>query len=398
MSSKPHSTIIDEARDHARAVVRSCIRPHGFYASGLPGGYEATWSRDSMITSLGASLLGAEFQVPFRRSIELLGKHQTDLGLIPNAVGTYNTDRKSDVTFNSIDAPLWFIIGSIVYERAYRDMGFAKKNVVRVARALQWLRHQDPDNVGLIVQQPTGDWQDAFPHKYGYTIANNALYYAALSFLGDRAAAEHVRKTVNGNGPAYLSLYDATRGYYLPWVWKNHVASREEEYWFDSFGNVLAIVTGLATPIIARRIVRHIERAKINSPYPLKAVFPPIKKGDPEWHEYFNDCDARTPYEYLNGGVWPFIGGFYVAALVRMGEFAKAERELRRLAEANALVGGDAAESQGLPRGSRWGFHEWLHGKTGKPQGQSNPYQAWSAGAYLFAYESVRRKKVPYFS
>ena len=40
-------------------------------------------------------------------------------------------------------------------------------------------------------------------------------------------------------------------------------------------------------------------------------------------------------------------------------------------------------------------FNEWLHGKTGKPQGE--PYQAWSAGAYIYAYECVKQKKVLFF-
>ena len=39
--------------------------------------------------------------------------------------------------------------------------------------------------------------------------------------------------------------------------------------------------------------------------------------------------------------------------------------------------------------------NEWLHGKNGKPEGE--PYQAWTAAAYIYAYECVNQKKVFHF-
>ena len=69
-----------------------------------------------------------------------------------------------------------------------------------------------------------------------------------------------------------------------------------------------------------------------------------------------------------------------------MGKYEKAEKELELLAEANKL--GNERE---------WEFHEWIHGKTGKIGHSSSPYQAWSAGSYLFAEESVKQKTLPLF-
>jgi hypothetical protein len=204
--------------------------------------------------------------------------------------------------------------------------------------------------------------------------------------MGKSELANHVRRVVDGEIEKYLSLYDKERGYYLPWVWKNHDGDREQEEWFDTLGNLLAIVTGLATGPISDSILSHIEKEKINEPFPCKAIWPPIKPGDKEWHSYFSKCDAREPYAYLNGGVWPFIGGFYVAALVKAKQYVKAERALEQLALAN---------KQG--KRMEWEFNEWLHGKTGSPGPNSTPYQAWSAGAYIFAYECVHQKKVLFF-
>ena len=152
----------------------------------------------------------------------------------------------------------------------------------------------------------------------------------------------------------------------------------------------MAVLSGLATPKIASSILRHIDKTKINRPYPCKALFPPIKRGSKEWKDYFEDAEAREPYHYLNAGVWPFLGGFYVAALVKTKQFKKAKLELDMLAKANRLV------KKGAPI-KEYGFYEWLEGRTGKITGGSNPYQSWSAGMYIFAYECVKRKQVPFF-
>lgn len=380
--------MIETAYQKAIKVIEYCQKPQGFfYASGLPGGYEALWARDSIITSLGASLIGTKFKAPFRKSLELLAKHQSLLGQIPNAVGSYNIERKSNVTYNTIDSTLWYIIGHFVYAKAYQEKTLLKLHKKSIDQAYRWLQYQDPDEVKLLAQLPTEDWQDAFPHKYGYTISTQALYYAALKMLQQHKQANHLKKVVNGEIEKYLSLYDAEKGYYLPWAWKSHDGEKEQSFWFDTFGNLMAIVAGLATPAIAQNILKHIEKEKINKPFPCKAIFPPIKPGDKDWHSYFSKCAARTPYHYLNAGIWPFIGGFYVTALVKTKEYTKAKKALENLALANKL--GQKTE---------WEFLEWLEGITGKPQKESTPYQGWSAGMYLFAFESAKRKQVPFFN
>jgi len=74
----------------------------------------------------------------------------------------------------------------------------------------------------------------------------------------------------------------------------------------------------------------------------------------------------------------------YVAALVKADKQEEATKELIKLALANKA--GQQRE---------WEFNEWLHGLTGQPK--SAVYQAWSAGAYLFASECVKKRKIVYF-
>ena len=78
------------------------------------------------------------------------------------------------------------------------------------------------------------------------------------------------------------------------------------------------------------------------------------------------------------------MGGFYVAALVKMKEYKEAQKVLESLALLNKKG-----------KDSEWEFNEWFHGKSGKPMGMGE--QAWSAGMYIFAYEAFHNKKVPFF-
>lgn len=386
--------IKEEALNKAIEVLTACAKPEGFYASGLKSGYEAVWARDSMIASFGASLVENRFKLPIAHSLRLLKKWQSKNGQIPNCVGSYNLDRRSDKTYNTIDSSLWFIIGSYVFAEAYNSHGLFKEHKKAIASTLIWLRHQDPNEDGFLSQLPTMDWQDAFPHKYGNVINTQALYYFVLKLIGHEKEAEHLKKVVNGDIEAYLKLYDKKLGYYLPWNWKNHDGDREQEEWFDSLGNILAILTGLAKEDIALSILKHIKKEKINEPFALKAIWPPIRPGSKEWHSYFDKCDARTPYHYLNGGVWPFIGGFYVAALVKMNKFAEAEKELEKLAQADMQKFDPSTRWQGRTKG-KYEFNEWLDGRTGKPLGE--PYQAWTAGTYIYAYHCVKERRAIYF-
>ncbi|MCB0148331.1 MAG: glycogen debranching protein, partial [Caldilineaceae bacterium] len=85
-----------------------------------------------------------------------------------------------------------------------------------------------------------------------------------------------------------------------------------------------------------------------------------------------------------NGGIWPMVGGFHVAALVRHGWQHHAEQMLASLAEANR---------QGTTHD--WAFNEWLHGTSGHPMGYEQ--QAWSAAMFLYAEHAVRTGTLPLF-
>lgn len=378
-----NNSLLETAYFQAINALKHCINKKGLYASGTKDGYLATWSRDLNIAMLGGSLIGQDFKAIFKQSLCLLADKQATSGQIPNCVGDFNIDRHSIVTFTTIDSSLWFLIGEYVYKQAYHDASLFKKHQAVINKTWFWLNCQDTGEDKLPEQHPTSDWQDAFPHKYGHCISTQALYYAALKMAGKDKEALVVKKIVNGQGRKDLKIFADKLGFYLPYVWKNHDGDREQGHWFDAQGNLLAIMTGLADKYQTDKILNYIEKNKINKPYPVKAIYPAMQKGDKDWFSYFEKCSAKDPYQYLNGGVWPYLGAFYVAALIKADRLLTAHKELENLALANK-----AGKME-------WEFNEWLDGITGKTKG--SVYQAWSAGAYIFASECVTQKKVLFF-
>ena len=366
-----------EAYEKAVWILNKCSTSHGFFAA-YPG-YDMVFARDSMIISLGASLIGDnKLKETFKKSLITLAENQSPKGQIPNAVDKYS-NRKHHVDFMSIDSSLWFIIGHYNYMNKFKDNSLFNKYEKNIGRVFDWLAYQDTGEDSMPEQLPTTDWQDAFPHRYGHTINTQALYYHALKLAGKSKDAEKLKSVANNNKD--FGLWGGN--FYLPWRWKNHGKYHEKGEWFDSLGNLLAIIFELADNNKSNKILSYIKRNKIDRPYPLKAIFPPIKQGSNDWQNYFLDSAAGKPWHYLNAGIWTFIGGFYVLALIKMKKFEEAEIQLEKLAEANMKNNGN--------------FSEWLNGQTGeigKTEAGVESYQGWNAAMYIVAYESLRRKKV----
>ncbi len=366
-----------EAYDKAVWILEKCSTPNGFFAA-YPG-YDMVFARDAMIISFGASLIhDKELQKTFKQSLVTLGKNQSKLGQIPNAVDKFVKKRKHHVDYKSIDSSLWFIIAHYVYRERYKDFSFFRKNQSKIKKAITWLAYQNMGEDEMLEQLPTTDWQDAFPHRYGHTINSQALWYRVLNLVKDKKLAQRLKKRVNENEDD--KLWNGK--FYLPWRWKNHNKYHERGEWFDTLGNLLAIIFDLANKNQSEKILSYIKSKKINKPYPVKAIYPAIKKGSKDWQDYFLDAESGKPWHYLNGGVWTYIGGFYICALVKMKKFKEAEKQLQKLAEANMKNDGN--------------FAEWIHGLTGKigrTEVGKESYQGWNAAMYIVAYESVKRRR-----
>lgn len=110
-----------------------------------------------------------------------------------------------------------------------------------------------------------------------------------------------------------------------------------------------------------------------------------IQPEDADWLPRYTRFNK--PGNYHNGGIWPFISGFYIVALVATKEFELAEKQLLALTN---LV------KNGRDKGLAFGFNEWYKAQTGEPMGQD--WQTWSASNYLYAAACVQEKCTPFFN
>jgi GH15 family glucan-1,4-alpha-glucosidase len=160
---------------------------------------------------------------------------------------------------------------------------------------------------------------------------------------------------------------------------------------FDLLGNSLTILSGIASTSRSGELISWIEAEckALRANRELAADLPPnlfpyIKPGDPDWVPRYENYNQ--PGEYHNGGIWPFICGFYVAALVAAGRYRLAEKKLLALTELVRLSRDANVD---------FGFNEWLRAYDGTPQGED--WQSWSAAMYLYAAACVEQKKTPFF-
>ena len=391
----------------ARAILRQECSPIGLMAS--PEGYPHVWARDSVITSLGA-LLSPGHEHCLRVSLATLAGQQSELGAIPNNVSVA-TGRLDHTNAGSVDSNLWFILGHAFQYRSSEDVDFLRAQWPALEKALLWLRYQDSNGCGLLEVHEAADWADLLANRFNI-LYDNVLWHAALQAMAEMAEA------VGKDGACYAALAADVRHKIriVLWVgpetagewgpncpghteWKHtlsqvgpvlvkrpfflpYVAFRDFGDYCDVFGNLLAILFDVASPAQEKRILDYLRQVGIADPYPVRVLHPVIHPGNKDWREYYRNNNLNLPEQYHNGGIWPFVGGFYVAALVKAGRTAEARHQLEKLAELNRL-GVD----------EEWEFNEWCHGATGQPMGY--PHQAWSAGMYIFAYHCVADGKVP---
>jgi len=359
-----------EAFEKAKGVLDKCSTPNGFFAS--PVKYNAVYARDALISSLGGLISGEErFVRQWWKTMDTLMDRQSPMGQIPNCVDTFIPSRPRQVALGAADASLWFVL-TLAY--AEKLLGEHPEFHEAADRATEWLKYQDAHEEGLIEQQEASDWMDIISNR-GHVLYTNVLYFAALELRREIKLAHLVREAING------FLWSDDLGYFRSWSWKQETGD-----WFDTAGNAFAIAFGLADVEQTDSILAYVSENQLEKPYPVRVLHPPIQPEHKEWREYYRtEHNLNLPDQYHNGGVWPWVGGLYVAALVRVGCTEAARRALYRLAQANKLG-----------REHPWEFNEWIHGVTGEVMGSSD--QAWSAGMYMYAYRCVQDGNEPVFS
>ena len=345
-------------------------------------GYTAIFGRDAAVCAIGMSLSGDKsLEDAAAAGLHTLAEHQAPNGQIAKFVDLQR--READFWYlGCIDSTLWWLIALALLDRRGSPGGLRRQYTKRIKLAIQWLLAQEHQRFFLLQQNEASDWADIMPRS-GFVLYTNTLWYFVKRLYGI-AHAEETHESFNGlfhpfsagiveyRRARLLNDYVLQRGrnrdLYLSFV--NFSFFGDEG---DVFGNVLAVLLGLADAPASKRTLDALMKAQVNDPYPVRAVTRPIKQSSSLWRPYMARHRQNFVWQYHNGGVWPMVGGFWIAALAAAGRVEQAKLELAKLARVCAL--------------RHWAFTEWLHGKTLAPRGM--PGQSWNAAAFLMAEHMV---------
>jgi hypothetical protein len=374
---------IEEAKKSAIEVLLH--NSQGPY-QGLPRtagwGYPEPYTRDLMLSVFGIAVSDNPILLESLRNVlETLAENQTKRGHITSLVHDKAGRGASDTT------PL-FLLATGIYNKIAGKPDFLHQSI---EKAVRWMKYQSPTDRYLVAQQPTSDWRDE-QWVTGYGLYVNTLVYAYLRLWAYHERADKMYQEINlpvitaGSKQVHEGFVLKGKPYYAFWSYKIYCSER-----FDLLGNSLAILSGLASTSKAEEIISWIEgecslmkeRGELAVDLPPN-FFPFIKPEDRDWMDRYS-C-YNKPGEYHNGGVWPFICGFYVSALVAAKKIKLAEAKLMELTRIVRFSSNDKLN---------FGFNEWLSAVDGKAMGQD--WQTWSAALYLYAAKCVEEKKTPFF-
>ncbi len=383
-------SLLDTCRRRSIELLKQNLTPAGILAA-TPGpaakerGYAAVFGRDAAVCAIGMAVSGDRIlERAAAAGLHTLAEHQAPNGQIAKFVDL----QKQEPDFwylGCIDSTLWWLIALALLDGRPGAGALRRRYARRIKLAIQLLLAQEHQRFFLLQQNEASDWADIMPRS-GFVLYSNALWYFVKRLYG----IAHARETSeNFNGLFHpfsariaqyrrarlLNDYVLRRGrdrdLYLSFV--NFSFFGEEG---DVFGNVLAVLLGLADGRASKRTLDALATAHVNVPYPVRAVTRPIKQYSSLWRPYMARHRQNHVWQYHNGGIWPMLGGFWVAALAAAGRRGQARVELVKLARACAV--GD------------WALTEWLHGKTLAPRGM--PGQSWNAAAFLMAQHAVVSK------
>jgi glycogen debranching enzyme len=343
-----------EKLELAEQIIRKCVGRNGFYASAQLY-RKQYWIRD-LAYSL-EPLLDLGFVDTVKRQLELTFERQKRSGEAPEMIieripsitsqirlARILLERNPTLLFREIptsDSDPLALISIERYSGAQPTEGFKKIYVERMKRVWQHIENNLTAD-GLI---PDADWRDAMLNYVGKTsFCNQVLLVAVYRLTGRGEQAESIKRHLNNR------FWDDRLGYYQDYPGASQ---------FDSLGHSLALLEDVVPENRVDSVAESLQSA--SSPFGIRNIWPSY----PE-----REC-GQSPEYYQNSTVWPFIQGYAVTALVKVGRRDLAEKEFQKMTD--------------LP-----GFNEWHNPSTGRGGGSKD--QLWSAAGYVRACRSLQRK------
>ncbi|MDT8388068.1 MAG: glycoside hydrolase 100 family protein [Thiogranum sp.] len=399
-----------------------------------PLNYDQCFTRDFAVSALAFLMHGETdvvrnfltLMVELQSTKKQMNCFKAGQGLMPASFGVVETDDgpqiKADFGEHAIarvapvDSGLWWLILLRAYVRASEDVELAQRpefqQAIRLILELCLVSRFDMYPTLLV---PDGAYMiDRRMGVYGYPFDVQSLFFSALSAAAELLAKDdqdyhavvterlahlsyHLhhyywldferlndiyRYKVEGYGheivnafniqpstipPALMDWMPARGGYFA-----GNVGPGRMDFRYFAQGNLLAVVSSLATPDQAQAIMDLIEQRQddLIGQMPLKLCFPALRGRD--WETVTGADPKNIPWSYHNGGNWPFLLWLLAAAAQKTGRPALAARALETAAS--------------RLQADRWA--EYYDGHRGRLIGkEARSFQTWSIAGVLAAHQ-----------
>jgi glycogen debranching enzyme len=341
----------------AAAILRSCIGTKGVWAD--PSRYRfQCWTRDFVVAIMPVLLESGETGI-IKTHLENLSRRQRPNGQIPilflDRILPFLSDKLKrswrdgkisfmlrrflvgqvwNLTPGTKDSEILYIIGMHEYANSTGDRSLVMKYSSHIRSALDYIEGNLMRD-GLVVGC---DWRDTMHIELGNKslLTNNSLLYHAYRLMGETRKAEQLRQRINEQ------LW--IEGSYLDYSGSNR---------FDPLGGAFAVLYDVIPQERYVSVAASFHSVDTSCGVAIKCRHNPVT---PEEREVIERTDGVV--------VWPFVVGFSILALIKMGERAMAEEQFEKLL--------------GLE-----GFREWYDPANGKGYGALE--QLWSATLFLRA-------------
>ncbi|MFC1474748.1 amylo-alpha-1,6-glucosidase [bacterium] len=343
------------------------------------------WGRDAMIALPGLAMSTGRNRVA-KNVLDTFASHIHE-GLIPNRF----PDSGEGPAYNTVDAPLWYIIAADTYLRTTKDYKFLKDtlwqamfDIVDSYRrgTLNGIRMDDD---GLITAGDASTqltWMDAkvgdtvMTPRHGKAVEINALWYNALR------AMERLADRTGEKPDLFRNLSRKVSREFSNTFW-----NREAGCLFDVINEdgvdaairpnqifALSLPRTLLTADRRKKLLTVIERDLL-TPYGLRSLSP----NNPNYEGIYEGGVIERDGAYHQGTTWAWFIGHYVAALLNV--HGKTRPALKQAAAAIEALETHLTESAGLnsiseifdgdpphtPRGciaQAWSVAELIRAKT----------------------------------
>lgn len=350
--------ILDETKiREAKSIVKSCIGDKGVWASPYRYKYQC-WTRDFVIAAEDV-LLGDNQPIPVKTHLSQLAMRQKSNGQIPIMyldniprwlwIKIRNSIRERRVSFLlkaflskdgvaslspwTRDSEILFVLGVLKYADKMKDREFLARLEPNIRLALEYVETTLMKD-GLV---RGADWRDTRPDLDNKCVlTNNCFLYQVYTLLGEHERAKRLKDDLN-------------KKFWTGTYYRDYPGTDE----WDTLGNALAILFGVAPLEYASLIFKRAEQLDTPFGYKLNSVtLPPKNSKEAELMERINQY----------GVIWPFIHGFMILAALKAGDVALAKTQYEKWNKVK-------------------GFFEWYDPVSG--QGYGSNEQLWSAALYL---------------